>query len=115
MLTIGGHTRETWGIGFQTASDKGIINMPTDRSVLIEFPCTFQIKVMGAQHPEFETAVLETVRIHAPETQSHHISTRPSSKGNYLGASVNVYVTSQAQLDDIYRALTSHEMVKVVL
>ena len=82
---------------------------------LIEFPCTFPVKVMGAVHPEFESAILETVRKHAPDTEPHHITTRPSSKGNYTGATVHVNVENQEQLDNIYRDLTSHELVKVVL
>ncbi|ASK26436.1 HP0495 family protein [Neisseria chenwenguii] len=89
--------------------------MTAEKTTLLEFPCTFPLKVMGAVHPEFEAAVLETVRLHAPDTQPHHITTRPSSKGNYVGATVQVYVGSQEQLDNIYRALTSHELVKVVL
>ncbi|STZ76229.1 HP0495 family protein [Bergeriella denitrificans] len=89
--------------------------MTTGKETLIEFPCTFPLKVMGAVHPEFEQAVLETVRRYAPDTEAHHITTRPSSKGNYTGATVQVNATSQEQLDNIYRALTSHELVKVVL
>ena len=42
-------------------------------------------------------------------------STRPSSKGNYLGATAQVNVESQEQLDKIYHALTAHPMVKMVL
>ncbi|MCF7521469.1 YbeD family protein [Neisseria sp. ZJ106] len=86
-----------------------------EQKSLIEFPCTFPLKVMGAVHPDFEKAVLETVRLHAPDTEARHITTRPSSKGNYTGATVQVNVSSQEQLDNIYRALTSHELVKVVL
>ena len=87
----------------------------TEQKSLIEFPCTFPIKVMGAVHPEFEAEVLKTIQQHAPETQAEHMATRPSSSGNYVGATVDVNVHSQEQLDDIYRALTSHELVKVVL
>jgi len=69
---------------------------------------------MGNAHPEFEKNILETVRQHAPDTEPHHITTRQSSKGNYTGATVKVNVESKEQLDKIYRALTDHEMVKVV-
>lgn len=81
---------------------------------LIEFPCTFPLKVMGAVHPEFETSILKAVQEHAPDTKAHHITTRPSKNGNYTGATVKVYVENQTQLDNIYRALTSHELVKLV-
>lgn len=87
----------------------------SEKKSLIDFPCTFPLKVMGSVHPQFEQAVLETVRLHAPDTEAKHITTRPSSKGNYTGATVQVNVQNQEQLDNIYRALTSHELVKVVL
>lgn len=86
-----------------------------EKTTLIEFPCTFPLKIMGTHHPEFETVILEVIRQHAPETEPHHITTRPSSKGNYLAATAQVNAESQEQLDNIYRALTSHPMVKVVL
>ena len=40
---------------------------------------------------------------------------RPSKAGNYLGLTLTVYVTSREQLDEVYRTLTTHPMVKVVL
>jgi len=43
------------------------------------------------------------------------VELRDSSKGNYLGITITVTATSREQLDDLYRALTSHPMVKVVL
>ncbi|UOO83126.1 DUF493 family protein [Uruburuella testudinis] len=89
--------------------------MSEEKTTLLEFPCTFPLKIMGAQHPEFESTILNVIRQHAPDTQAQHINTRPSSKGNYLGATAQVNVESQEQLDNIYRALTAHPMVKVVL
>jgi hypothetical protein len=32
-----------------------------------------------------------------------------------LGVTLNITATSREQLDDLYRALTSHPMVKIVL
>lgn len=81
---------------------------------LIEFPTDFAIKAMGAKHPDFVSEILKTVQQHAPNTRAEHITTRPSSAGNYIGATVTVHVENQAQLDNIYRAITSHPMVKVV-
>ena len=40
---------------------------------------------------------------------------RPSSSGNYLGLTITVTATSREQLDELYRTLSSHPMVKVVL
>ena len=43
------------------------------------------------------------------------IEVRPSSGGNYTGLTVTVRALNREHLDDIYRALTGHPMVKVVL
>ncbi len=88
----------------------------SEQTTLIEFPCNFPIKVMGVQHPEFQSRILACIQEHAPATGEEHISIRPSSKGNYLGATVQLIdIQNQEQLDSVYRALTGHELVKVVL
>jgi putative lipoic acid-binding regulatory protein len=82
---------------------------------LLEFPCDFPIKIMGKSHPEFAETIVSVVGQFDNEVDPERIETRPSSGGNYTGLTVTVRATSQAQLDDIYRALTGHPMVKVVL
>ena len=86
-----------------------------ENTSLIEFPCDFPIKVMGVYHDEFSVIILDVVQQNAPHTCAHHITIRPSSKGNYLGATVIVNVDNQEQLDNIYRSLTFHPRVKMVL
>ncbi|MFM0390735.1 MULTISPECIES: DUF493 family protein [unclassified Paraburkholderia] len=82
---------------------------------LFEFPCDFPIKIMGKSHPEFAETIVTVVRQFDNEVDASRIETRPSSGGNYTGLTVTVRATSREQLDDIYRALTGHPMVKVVL
>ncbi|WP_084161904.1 DUF493 family protein [Paraburkholderia bannensis] len=82
---------------------------------LIEFPCDFPIKVMGKTHPEFESTMIAVLREFDGGFDESTIEKRPSSGGNYTGLTVTVRTTSQAHLDDIYRALTGHPMVKIVL
>ena len=88
-------------------------NNPNDS--LFEFPCDFPIKVMGKSHPEFAETIVTVVRQFDNEVDASRVETRPSSGGNYTGLTVTVRATSRAHLDDIYRALTGHPMVKVVL
>lgn len=88
--------------------------MTEENKSLIEFPTRFALKAMGKAVPEFQSAVLAAVQQYAPDTQAESITVRPSSQGNYVGATIDVYVENQEQLDNIYRALTSHELVKVV-
>ncbi|WP_206954737.1 DUF493 family protein [Trinickia acidisoli] len=82
---------------------------------LIDFPCDFPIKVMGKAHPDFAETIVSVVRQFDASFDAARIETRPSSGGNYIGLTVTVRAQSRAQLDDIYRALTGHPMVKVVL
>jgi uncharacterized protein len=89
--------------------------LPADGESPLKFPCAFPIKVMGAQVPGFEEAMVEVARRFDDRFDAATIERRPSSSGRYLGLTLNVTAVSREQLDDLYRALTSHPMVKVVL
>ena len=85
------------------------------RTTLLEFPCEFPIKIMGARVDDFAQTVLGVVLRHAPDFDAATMQMRPSSKGNYLSITCTVNATSQAQLDALYVELSSHPLVKVVL
>ncbi|NML26243.1 YbeD family protein [Zoogloea dura] len=89
--------------------------MTEERTTLLEFPCEFPIKIMGARVDGFAQTVLEVVLRHAPDFDAGAMQMRPSTKGNYLAITCTLNATSQAQLDALYRELSSHPMVKVVL
>ncbi|WP_194713975.1 HP0495 family protein [Noviherbaspirillum soli] len=82
---------------------------------LIEYPSDFPIKIMGAMQESFAEVIVEVVTQHDPEFHAGRMEMRPSSKGNYLSLTATVRATSREQLDNLYRALSSHPMVKVVL
>jgi len=82
---------------------------------LIEFPSDFPIKVMGLRSDDFAQVILAVVLRHAPDFDGGTMEMRPSSKGNYLSLTCTVRATSQHQLDALYRELSSHPLVKVVL
>ena len=82
---------------------------------LIEYPSLFPIKVMGPKVEGFVHAITSLARQFDPGFDASTVELRDSSKGNYLGITITVTATSREQLDDLYRALTSHPMVKVVL
>ena len=82
---------------------------------LIEYPSLFPIKVMGAKVDGFVTAMTHIARQFDPAFDAATIELRDSKAGNYLGITLTVTVTSREQLDELYRTLSSHPMVKVVL
>lgn len=88
--------------------------IPPEQS-LIEYPCHFPIKVMGAHVDGYLAAMVHVARAFDPDFDESTIEKRPSKAGNYLGLTLTVHVTSREQLDELYRTLTTHPMVKVVL
>jgi uncharacterized protein len=88
---------------------------PVNEESLIEYPCDFPIKVMGKSHPDFADTIVTVIRQFDNSVDAERIEVRPSSGGNYTGLTVTVRALNREQLDDIYRALTGHPMVKVVL
>jgi len=87
----------------------------SEQESLIEYPSRFPIKVMGLTHPDFSQTIFEVVRVHAPDIVEADIEIRASSGGNYVSLTVTITAVSREQLDNIYRALTGHPMVKYVL
>ncbi|MGM9485207.1 DUF493 family protein [Roseateles sp. NT4] len=94
------------------------MNLPPDippEQSLIEYPSQFPIKVMGAHVEGFVDAIAHVARQFDPAFDASTIEQRPSKGGNYLGLTITVTATSREQLDELYRTLTTHPMVKVVL
>ena len=50
-----------------------------------------------------------------PAFDASTIELRESKGGKYLGVTITVLATSREQLDELYRTLSTHPMVKVVL
>ena len=85
------------------------------RPAALQFPTDFPIKVMGRRVDGFAQAVVDVVKLHAPDFDASTLEMRTSKDGNYLSVTATIRATSREQLDALYRALTSHPLVKVVL
>lgn len=82
---------------------------------LIEYPSRFPIKVMGARADGFVAAITHIAKQFDPAFDAATVELRESKGGKYLGITVTITATSREQLDELYRTLSSHPMVKVVL
>jgi putative lipoic acid-binding regulatory protein len=89
--------------------------MVEQRETLIEYPCDFDIKAMGETSAEFDATVMRIIGEHVEEIREGALTTKQSSGGKFTSVTVTVYVTSQLQVDTIYRALSSHDLVKYIL
>jgi len=82
---------------------------------LLEFPCAFPLKIMGQASDDFASTIVAIVKRHAPDYLAATTEMLASSAGKYLGLTCTINAVSQAQLDALYRELTAHPLVRVVL
>jgi hypothetical protein len=92
-----------------------IKTLPDPQKSLIEYPSKFPIKVMGTKAEGFVHAVTQIAKQFDPSFDAATVQLRDSSGGNYLGITITITATSREQLDELYRTLSTHPMVKVVL
>lgn len=82
---------------------------------LIEYPSLFPIKVMGVKVDGLVHAITTIAKEFDPAFDASTIELRESSTGKYMGVTITITATSREQLDELYRTLSTHPMVKVVL
>ena len=86
-----------------------------DQDTLLEFPCDFPIKIMGLMRDDFTQSMVAIVTRHAPDFLAENVEMRTSSGGKYLSITCTIRATSKPQLDNLYRELSAHPLVKVAL
>ena len=89
--------------------------MTAPKESLIEFPCAFPLKIFGETRPDFAQTIAAVVRVHAPDFDIASMEMRSSSNARFISLTCTIRATSREQLDNLYRDLTSHPMVKMVL
>ncbi|RPH67733.1 MAG: DUF493 family protein [Burkholderiales bacterium] len=82
---------------------------------LLEFPVDFPLKVMGRRVDDFAQSIAALVAEHAPGFDPATMELRASSQGTWLSVTVVVRIESREQLERLYRALSAHPLVSVVL
>ncbi len=82
---------------------------------LIQYPSRFPIKVMGIKQDGLVHAITTVAKHFDPDFDPATVELRESSAGKYLGITITITATSREQLDELYRTLSTHPMVKVVL
>jgi uncharacterized protein len=92
-----------------------IPDKPVVEESLIVYPCAFPVKVMGAKVDGFVHAITLIAHEFDPTFDAKTLELRESKGGNYLGITITVTATSREQLDELYRTLSTHPMVKMVL
>jgi putative lipoic acid-binding regulatory protein len=81
----------------------------------LEFPCAYPLKVMGRDNPEFRAAARSIVERHLGPQPETVVTSRASSEGNFLALTFAITAESRAQLDELYRELSSCPQILVAL
>jgi uncharacterized protein len=87
---------------------------PTAVSALT-FPTAFPLKVMGRRTDDFAQQIVQVVLRHAPDFDAASLEMRASREGRYLSVTATITATSREQLDNLYRELSAHPLVTMVL
>lgn len=82
---------------------------------LLQFPCSFPIKMMGRADAEFSDIAVRLIEQHVGPVTANAIRTSASRQGNFLSVTVTINAQSQEQLDNIYNDLSNHEDILVAL
>ncbi len=82
---------------------------------LIDYPCDFPIKIMGRSGDDFTRDMVAVVLRHDPDFVAETVGIRASRGGAYLSLTCTVRAVSRIQLDELYRELSAHPAVKIVL
>ena len=97
--------------------------IPPEQS-LIRYPSAFPARlqlhaerreVLGEDVDGFVEAIVAVARRFDSSFDASTVELRRSRGGRYLGVTITVTANSRDQLDELYRTLSTHPMVKVVL
>uniref|UniRef100_A0A7S3NIF1 Uncharacterized protein n=1 Tax=Aureoumbra lagunensis TaxID=44058 RepID=A0A7S3NIF1_9STRA len=83
---------------------------------LVEYPCDFQIRVIGREDASFVNDMLEYIgRVTETPVDEISFSTNPSSKGTFISVSIDAPIDSAQTLYECYAILRQDPRVKVAL
>lgn len=73
------------------------------------------MRVVGRNEDGFAGFVIDIVRLHVPDLEAGTVLQRVSRDQNYVSVVIPLTLDSKEQFDTVYRALTAHERVLMVL
>lgn len=81
----------------------------------LKFPCDFPISIMGMNVPEYKEQIFAILKKHVPEVKEKDLHTAYSANKKYCSLKTRFTAQSRKQMDELYKELTAHELVKWVL
>ena len=111
---MGGMTDDAAGPLLGWSIGAGMARRPLDE--LVEFPCNFCFKAVGKAAADFASTMVERVQKALGRTiEASATSVRQSAGGNYECVTMNLWVTSGAEIYEVYEAMRADARVKYLL
>ncbi|GAA3587280.1 MULTISPECIES: HP0495 family protein [Marinobacter] len=89
--------------------------MTEPKAPKIEFPCDYEIKVIGDAAPDFRDFVVTVVERHAPGLREENIRLNPSRNGRFTSVRLTIVATGEPQLKALFEELKASGRVHMVL
>ncbi|MFK5984136.1 MAG: DUF493 domain-containing protein [Pseudomonadota bacterium] len=83
--------------------------------LLMEFPCTFPLKVMGLNKDNYPAFVLATAQKHIMGLDQSCLKTRLSKSEKYVAVTITFLAHSKQQIDNIYLELHANKRTKMAI
>ena len=87
----------------------------TQEESALSFPCEIDIKVFARARDSLEQKIQEILEQHIEPSQVLGIRVKQSNKGKYRSLSCKIHATNREEIDNLYKALTSHPQIIMVL
>lgn len=81
----------------------------------MKFPCEFPISVMGKNEPDYKEQIFAILKKHVPELEQSSLNYAYSGGNKYCSVKAKFTAQSREQMDELYKELTAHKLVKWVL
>ncbi len=83
--------------------------------LVIDFPCTFPLKVMGLNKDDYPGFVLEIAKKHINGIDKSCLKTRLSKNKKYIAVTLTFLAHSKQQIDNVYLELNASERTKMAI
>jgi uncharacterized protein len=108
--------RKTAGKRLNSTGDyKMVSSSLNNRNLNEEYPVQLSLRVMGEDRDDFAGLIFSLVSEHVQGLLQENLKARSSREGKYVSVTVTFQAQSKAQLKAVYKELSGHKRVLMVL
>lgn len=86
-----------------------------DKESLIEFPCEYELKAIGAHTEQLVDTVVSITQKYAPDASHDKVRTSLSKTGKWMTVNISFRATCIEQIHGVYGELKRHPEIQMTL